>query len=55
MSSIISELPTAERPRERLKLHGARALSSSELLAILLGSGSEKSSAMQMGHEILAT
>jgi DNA repair protein RadC len=55
MSSIIHELPSAERPRERLKLHGARALSSSELLAILLGSGSEKCSAMQMGHEILAT
>lgn len=55
MSSIIRELPSTERPRERLKLHGARALSSSELLAILVGSGSEKSSAMQMGHEILAT
>ena len=55
MSSVIMELPSAERPRERLKSHGARALSSSELLAILLGSGSEKHSALKLGHEILAS
>src|SRR3954454_913726 len=53
--SILRELPAAEKPRERLKSHGARALSSSELLAILLGSGSEGHSAMQIGHEILAS
>ena len=55
MSSIIRELPTNERPRERLKSHGARALSSTELLAILLGSGSEKNSAIHLGHNILAS
>ena len=35
----IRELPPGERPRERLKTHGAQALSSAELLAILLGTG----------------
>ena len=55
MTSLIHELPSNERPRERLKSHGARALSSSELLAILLGSGSEKHSASHLGHEILAS
>ncbi len=55
MASVIMELPSTERPRERLKSHGARALSSSELLAILLGSGSEKNSAMRLGHEVLAS
>ena len=55
MSATIHELPTTERPRERLKLHGARALSSSELLAILLGSGSEGNSAVRIGHEVLAS
>ena len=54
MSSVIMELPSTERPRERLKSHGARALSSSELLAILLGTGSEKHSALKLGHEVLA-
>ena len=53
--SMIRELPASERPRERLKSHGARALSSAELLAILLGSGSEGNSAIGIGHEILAS
>jgi DNA repair protein RadC len=55
MSSTTRELPSTERPRERLKSHGARALSSSELLAILLGSGFEGHSALRIGHEILAS
>ena len=55
MPSAIRELPHGERPRERLKAHGARALSSPELLAILLGSGSQGNSAMRIGHEILAS
>lgn len=55
MAAGIHEFPSAERPRERLKSHGARALSSSELLAILLGSGSEGHSAVRIGHEILAS
>src|SRR6202165_3399536 len=51
----IRELPSAERPRERLRAHGAHALSSSELIAILLGSGSEGRSALGIGQEILST
>ena len=35
----IREMPRTERPRERLKDLGAHALSSAELLTILLGSG----------------
>jgi DNA repair protein RadC len=37
-----------------LKSHGARALSSAELLAILLGSGSGGNSAVRIAHEILS-
>ncbi|MBA3343508.1 MAG: DNA repair protein RadC [Gemmatimonadaceae bacterium] len=55
MASVIRELPNGERPRERLKSHGVHALSSSELLAILLGSGSQGISAMRIGHDILAS
>src|SRR4029078_4720360 len=55
MALSIRELPTAERPRERLRTHGAHALSSSELIAILLGRGSEGRSAMGIGQEILST
>ncbi len=55
MTYSIREIPASERPRERLKSHGARALSSAELIAILIGSGSEKNSAIGIGHEILAS
>ena len=55
LSSLVQELPSRERPRERLKSHGARALSSSELIAILLGSGFAGHSAVRIAHEILAS
>ena len=33
----INDLPKSERPRERLQKHGAEALSSQEILALILG------------------
>jgi DNA repair protein RadC len=50
----IHELPRSERPRERLMDLGARALSSPELLAIVLGSGGAGRSALRLGEEVLA-
>jgi DNA repair protein RadC len=50
----IRELPKGERPRERLRGHGAHALSSAELLAILLGSGAGGRSAIEVAHDVLA-
>ena len=50
----IRELPRSERPRERLLDLGAPALSSAELLAILLGSGGAGRSALQIGQSVLA-
>jgi DNA repair protein RadC len=50
----IKELPTAERPRERLSAHGAGALSASELLAIVIGSGQPGLSAVTLGDHLLA-
>jgi DNA repair protein RadC len=55
MTTTIRELPVGERPRERLKIHGPQALSSSELVAILLGSGAEGRSAISIGQEILGS
>src|SRR2546423_3364972 len=49
----IRELPRSERPRERLIDYGAGALSSSELLSILLGSGGGGKSALQVGQALL--
>ncbi|HXT15465.1 MAG TPA: DNA repair protein RadC [Gemmatimonadaceae bacterium] len=50
----IRELPRSERPRERLVDLGASALSSAELLAILLGSGGSGQSSVQIGQAVLA-
>jgi len=49
----IRELPRSERPRERLIDLGAQALSSAELLAIVLGSGGLRQSALQLGQSLL--
>jgi DNA repair protein RadC len=50
----IKELPRGERPRERLKDHGASSLSAAELLGLVIGSGSGGASAVQLGHEVLS-
>lgn len=50
----IPELPVDLRPRERLKEHGEGALSSAELLAILLGSGTHQQSALSLAAELLS-
>ena len=49
----ISDLSEDDRPRERLMLHGASALSNSELLAILIGSGTTESSALELAQRLL--
>lgn len=49
----IKELREDERPRERLVSNGAGSLSDSELIAILLGTGTNKKSAIDIGREIL--
>jgi DNA repair protein RadC len=50
----LRELPRGERPRERLKDLGAQALSASELLAILIGTGTSRNSALAVAHLVLA-
>ena len=44
-----------DRPREKLQLKGKSTLSDSELLAILIGSGSRNESAVQLCQRILAS
>ena len=49
----ITQWPESERPRERLLAQGADALTDAQLLAILLRVGRQRSSAVQVGLEIL--
>jgi DNA repair protein RadC len=50
---LIRELPDNERPRERLLEKGADALKTSELIAILLRTGTKGSSVIQVAEQIL--
>lgn len=50
----IRDWPAAERPRERLALQGAAALSDAELLAIFLRVGVRGKSAVDLARELLA-
>ena len=55
MSSFsINQWAEEDKPREKLMAKGAAALSDSELLAILIGSGSTKESAVGLMQRILA-
>jgi DNA repair protein RadC len=49
----ITDLASADRPRERLAMHGAPALSNAELIAILLRSGIEGKNAVQMAQILI--
>ena len=49
----IKELPADERPREKLRLRGARSLSNSELLAILLNTGLRGEPVTDLAQRIL--
>ncbi|MFQ6019142.1 MAG: DNA repair protein RadC [Dehalococcoidia bacterium] len=51
---MIRDLPMGERPRERLRERGPAALSSAELLAILLRVGAARESAIDQASRLLA-
>jgi DNA repair protein RadC len=46
-------MPRTDRPRERLRALGAQALSTTELLATIIGSGSTGSSALDCAQRVL--
>lgn len=49
----LSDVPSSERPREKLLSHGATSLSDAELLAIFLRTGTPGRSALQIAHDII--
>lgn len=52
--SSIKSWAEADRPREKLLTHGRTVLSDAELIAILIGSGTQSFSAIDVGKNILA-
>lgn len=49
----LKSLPAEERPRERMLKYGVDALSVAELIAIVLGSGTQGKSVLKLSREIL--
>lgn len=49
----MKSLPEQDRPYEKMEMRGARSLSDSELLSILLVSGTSGSTALETGQEML--
>ncbi|MFW6158547.1 MAG: RadC family protein [Planctomycetota bacterium] len=49
----MKQLPESERPRERLASLGPDRLTDAELLAIIIGGGTETSTAVDLGRELL--
>jgi len=49
----IKDLPKIERPREKLEKYGPEKLSNSELLAVILGSGTKGMNVVQLAKKIL--
>jgi DNA repair protein RadC len=52
-AGLAGYLPQRERPRERLALHGAGALSAAELIGVLWGSGTQGHSALDAAADAL--
>ena len=53
MSYKVKDIPIMERPRERLKVYGASNLSDSEILSIIIGSGTKDKNVKDISIEIL--
>lgn len=53
-NSTIKSWAEEDRPREKLILKGKSSLTNAELIAILIGSGSQKETAVELSRKILA-
>ncbi|BCJ85072.1 RadC family protein [Effusibacillus dendaii] len=51
---LVRELPTEERPRERMLREGAQSLSNAELLAVMLRTGTNGKSVIQVAEQLLS-
>lgn len=49
----IKELPCSERPYEKLEMYGAKALSNSELLGIIIKTGTKNETSVELGKKVL--
>ena len=50
----LNEIPSSERPYEKLQMYGAQMLSNAELLAIVIKTGKKGQTAIEVAQNILA-
>lgn len=55
MSINLNKLPISERPYEKLEMYGEKALSNSELLAIIIKTGTKEETAVGLAQRLLST
>lgn len=53
MSTKMKELPLSERPYEKLEMYGAKVLSNSELIAIIIKTGTKNETSVNLAQKIL--
>lgn len=51
--ATVHDLPPDERPRERLRSEGAESLSQTELLAIILRTGTQRDNVLELAQKLL--
>ena len=54
MTLKMKELPSSERPYEKLEIFGAKKLSNSELLAIIIKTGTKDETAISLAQKVLS-
>jgi DNA repair protein RadC len=54
-TTTIKDIPSEDRPRERLIKYGAESLSNSELLAIIIRTGTKSENAINIANKILGS
>jgi DNA repair protein RadC len=52
--ATVHDIPEDDRPRERLQKHGAESLSTSDLLAIILRTGTARDNVMELASKLLS-
>ena len=52
--ATVHDIPTNERPRERLRAYGPEALSNAELLAIILRTGTTRDNVLELASKLLS-
>lgn len=54
MTLKMKELPSSERPYEKLEIYGVKKLSNSELLSIIIKNGTKEDSAITLAQKVLS-